>query len=425
MRKFKCCIYAAMAALFVLFISGCTKNDENGDNDDSEDIVGVPVVITGDINSSSTQATKVLAISSTDSYKVVDITNNHFSIELDNGKPWGIVFLNNSEQPLGVLSFGNGIKSLPLQGVFADTINLQTINCSENEFIPTHNPIGNEIVLTTEQQENVAVEDDYLSVLLENPDVNNNGKIDVLEEKLFKLEVVYFIRPGDFFGSNLTPTRYETKLISGYKLFLTVRDKKFPSTVYFTGPAGSPLHNSSSEGNMDFGSHHVYSTTFLEDIESIESCIPVGGVYTIDYNGTMLTFDLPDQEYVKSNVVFPWPTLTLNGNGTMNKFDWVYLAPEGGEVNDLNALVRSLQIQIEGKGNICGGGTTDGEDRLYDSPNLSVTTTSHTLSCQNIDWGWMPTPGSKFVRRLALSYEDHYDNSYVVMYERTFCNVEP
>ncbi len=421
MKTFKFYLFTAVAAMLLSFNSGCSKNDDDGNNDDNEDIVGVPVMITGEINSDSTQATKVLAISSTDSYIIADITNNQFSIKLDNGKPWGIVFLNSSEQPLGVLSLGNGIESLPLQGVSAETINLLAVTRDERYFIPAHNPIGNEIVLSAAQLENIAIEDDYLTALLKNPDVNGNGLIDVLEDKFFKLEVIYFIKPGRFTGSDLTPTQQQTKVIEGYKLFLTVKDKNFPNTVNFTGPAGSPLSNSSSESDMDFGSHHVYSTTYLIDLEGTGSYIPVAGVYTIQYSGTTLTFDLPDQEYVINNVIYPWPTLTLNGDGTMNKIDWVYKASAGVVSYDLNALMRSLQIQMEGVGNKCGGSTTMSEERLYDSPDLPVSPTSHTLSCQNIDWGiGSPSPGWKNIRRVMMSYEDHYDNSYVIMYERDF-----
>ncbi len=422
MRNFKFYFCSVIAISLFLFISGCDKDDDNGGKDDKDDIVGTPVIITGEINSASTQATKVLAFSSTDTYKTADITNDQFSMELDNGKPWGVIFLSSSEQPLGFLSLGNGIESLPLQGITAgtDTIDLQAITRNESEFIPAHNPIGNEIILTADQEEAIAMMDDYLATLLKNPDANNNGQIDVLEGKFFKLEVIYFIKPGRFMGGNLTPTYNSNKLIEGYKLFLTVKDNDFPGAVYFTGPAGSPLNNSPSDDRMDFGDQCVYATAYLFDIVDTVSYIPVSGVYTIKYNGTDLTFNLPDQEYVKSNIIYPWPTLTLNGDGTMNKIGWVYKAPAGVVSYDLNALMRSMQIQIEGTGNKCSDSNSS-ESRLYDSPDLPISTTSHTLSCQNIDWGTgSPYPGWNHIDRIMMTYEDHYDNSYVVMYERAY-----
>jgi hypothetical protein len=403
-------------------ISSCKKdnNDDLGDGED--DIMGIPVMITGTVNSTATQAEKVLAISSTDSYKMVSITNNNFSIELDNGKPWGLIFLSGAEQPLGFLSLGNGIESLPLPFMMpaTDTINLQTITRSGNIFTPSYNPIGNEIVMTNEQKEATASMDDYFASLLKNPDVNNNGQIDVLEGKFYKLEAIYFIKPGRFQGSGLTPTYGSSKLIEGYRLFVTVKDKNLPEAVYFSGPAGSPLSNTSSEGVMKFNDHSVYNTPYLYNLIDTSSYIPVGGVYTIRIGGSTLTFDLPDQEYVKNNVVYPWPTLTLNGNGTMNKIDWVYQMPSGTSNTNLYSLMRGMQIQIDGKGNKCSS-SNQLNDRLYDSPKLTPGVVSHTLSCQNIAWGsGTPDPMLDKVNRVMMTYEDHYDASYVVMYERNY-----
>lgn len=404
-----------------MLTSACKKDgDDLGNKED--DIEGIPVMITGTVDLTATEAVKVLAISSTDSYKLVSITNNNFSIQLDNGKPWGLLFLNSSEQPLGLVSLGNGIESLPLQLMTpgTDTIDLQTISRSSNIFTPGHNPIGTEIVMTNDQIEATASMDDYLTALLKNPDVNGNGKIDVLEDKFFKLEVIYFIKPGRFQGTDLTPTYSSAKLIEGYRLFLTVKDNSFPEKVYFSGPAGSPLSNTPSEGVMEFDEHRVYNTPYLFDLMDTISYIPAGGVYSINIGGSTLTFNLPDQEYVKSNVTYPWPTLTLNGDGTLNKIDWVYQMPSGTSNTNLYALLREMQIQIEGSGNKCSS-SNQSADRLYDSPKLTPGTVTHKLSCQNIVWGsGQPSPGGQRIDRVMMTYEDHYDASYVVMYERNY-----
>ncbi len=403
----------------LLFTAGCKKEDDL-DNDD-EDITGTPVMILGEVDMAATQAAKVLALSSTDRYKIADITNNRFSIELDNGKPWGLIFLNSAEQPLGFLSLGNGIETLPLHYITTgvDSIDLQTITRNGNIFIPSHNPVGNEIPLTADQKDAVAGTDDYLAMLLKNPDVNGNGQVDALEGKFFSLKVIFFIKPGNFHSANLTPTYDPYNLIEGYKLFLSVEDNSFPETIYYTGPAGSPLSGTPSEGYLSFTSHRVYSTPYQFNVMDTSSYIPVAGVYTIQYNGQTLTFNLPDQSYALSNVVYPWPALTLNGDGTMNKLDWSYQTPSGTTGFDLSAIMRNISLSVEGTGNKC----TDHQnsDRLYDTGRLPISTTSHTFSCQNIDWGaGTMYPGWKHVDRLMFGYEDHYDATYVVMYERSY-----
>lgn len=412
-------IYAiCLLTLTILFMAACNKGDDDDDGDDYEDITGTPVVIMGDVDFATTDAVKVLAISSTDRHKIADIANNSFSITLDNGKPWGLIFLNSSDQPLGILSLGNGIETLPLHYVTTgvDSIDLQAITRNGNIFTPAHNPIGNEIILTPQQIIMIAGMDNYLAAILNNPDVDGNGIIDVLEDKFYRLSVLYFIKPGRFEQANLTPTFDPNTVIEGFRLVLTAEDNSFPETVYFTGPAGSFVSNTPSESYQSFDSHRVYGTQYIYDPMAVTSLYPPGGIYTIQYGSKTLTFELGDQTYVEDNIVYPFPTLTLNGNGTMNKIDWTYEYPTGTVNYDLSALMRDLMIQIEGYGNKC----SDHQDanRLYDSPRLEPSVTSHIFSCQNIDWG-TPLTGN-YIERVMMTYEDHYGQSYVVMYERNY-----
>lgn len=118
-------------------------------------------------------------------------------------------------------------------------------------------------------------------------------------------------------------------------------------------------------------------------------------------------------------MVYPWPTLTLNTDGTINKLDWTYQFPGGSANSGLSSLIREISIQIEGVGNKCSNHQY--ESMLYTPAPLPVTTTSHTFSCQNIAWGsGSPYPGWPHIDRVMMTYEDHYDASYVVMYERSY-----
>lgn len=408
-----------LLGIFSLLVLGCTK--EKDDNNSSDDLEGKPVTIIGTMNSSASQVSLVLALSSNNKYKKVAITNHQFSIELDNGKPWGLVFLNAAEQPLGILSLGNGIESLPLQGINSSTskINLDTISLDATIFTPKHNPIGSEILLTTELKQIIAGMDDYLAALMKNPDVNGNGKIDVLEGKLFSLSVIYFIKPGNFQVPSLTPTLDPTKLIEGYRLFLTVRDASYPETIYYTGPSGSPLQNAASESYLTTNDSRVYGTYYQQDLSGIASYIPPGGIYTIKYGSSTLTFNLSDQSYVNSNIVYPWPTITLNENGTLNKVDWTYMIPAGAASFDVSALLRNIMVQLGGVGPACSA--IPNQSGLYGSDRLAITPGTHTFACKDIVWGnTMPQPGSQYVERLMMTYEDHYGSTYVVMYEKSY-----
>jgi hypothetical protein len=406
-----------MGVCFML-VAGCTEKDDDGNSDVTES----PVVIQGTMDASAAAATKVLAIAPNNDFKQADISGNNFSIELDNGQPWGLVFLNSSDRPIGLLSLGNGIETLPLHYLNSaiDTIDLETISRDGTAFTATGNPIGTIIPLTQDQKEIVGTMDDYLAALLKNPDVNGNGQIDVLEGKSFSLSVLYFIKPGNFKVPNLTPTLDPTTLIEGYRLSLTVEDSEYPEAVFFTGPSGSPLSTTASESYLAFDNDsRIYYTSYLFDLSGSGSYIPPGGTYTIQYGNSTLTFNLADQSYVDSNIVYPWPTVTLNADGTMNKVDWNYKFHTGTAQFDVTALVDNIMVQLSGTSPQCSA--IPNQSGMYGSDRLPANTTSHTFACQNMVWGnTMPQPGMEYLERLMMTYEDHYRATYVVMYEKTY-----
>jgi hypothetical protein len=74
----------------LLGISGCKKSDDG--------LVGDPVRLTANIDQSLTGAAKVVAISSRSIHQLVNITNNQFSIVIDNGQPWMLFFLTENNE---------------------------------------------------------------------------------------------------------------------------------------------------------------------------------------------------------------------------------------------------------------------------------------------------------------------------------------
>lgn len=419
LKKYVLAILLCAAGMCILFTPGCSKEDDDKGDDQQ---TGTPVIVTGSTDLSASEVFSILAIASNHDYKQAQVTGNNFSLELDNGQPWGLVFLNAANQPLGILSLGNGIETLPLHYLDseADSLELETISRNGTVFTPSANPIGSKIPLTPEQVTIVAGMDDYLTAVLQNPDVNGNGTIDLLEGRSFTLSVIYFIKPGNFHVPQLSPSFDNTTLIEGYRLFLTAEDASYPETIYYSGPAGSPLNNTPSESYLAFDNDsRIYGTPYLYDLTGSASYIPVGGTYTVKYGSETLTFNLPDQSYADANIVYPYPTISLNTDGTLNKVDWIYRMPAGVVNFDVKALIDNIMVQIEGTGPKCEA--IPNQSGTYGSGRLPASTTSHTLACQNIVWGNSePIPGSDYVMRLMMTYEDHYGASYVVMYEKQY-----
>ncbi len=226
------------------------------------------------------QVSKVIAFFRDGVYVVSTVTNGSFSIEVEKHSPVGMIFVGANDNFLGYVTLGNGIDSLPLNYVKDNvtTIDLETLSSSGLVVEPSHNPLGSEIPLSSEEQSALALADDMFVAIIKNPDVDGNGTIDFLEGKFFGLQILYYLNGGSFEG-NLSPTVNEPPDITGYKIAFDATDTVRPNTVNFTGPAGSTLSNSTSD---DLPNVYSNRTTYFSPYVS-HPIIPPEGEYTIDY----------------------------------------------------------------------------------------------------------------------------------------------
>ena len=355
------------------------------------------------------QVMKVIVFSNNWSYEVAPVTDNSFSIDVATGQPVGIIFAGANDNFLGYLTLDNGINSLPLTKLTdTATIDLQTLSSNDKIVEPGHNPIGAEIPLTPEEQKALAQSNSLFASTVINPDVDGNGKIDILEGKFFKFQILYFINGGTIStngGTNLIAQVITPASISGYRLAFGLKGSNLPDTVIFSGPAGSGLSNAPEDQFIVIGDGKVYFTPYIQN-----PAIPPAGQYTVSYNNTVLIFSMPDQSSAPSKIVVAKPTLTLNSDGTINKIDWVYQLGDGSGPIDPVALIGRVLIQIDGSGTPCGNYPQGQGSRIYNADNLSPSTTEHVLTCQNILWSNVTT--------LYLVTTDIYDNQYIVTFQR-------
>jgi hypothetical protein len=348
---------------------------------------------------------KVIVFQGDGGYFVSTVSNSSFSIAVEKGSPVGLIFVGANNNYLGYLTLKNGIDSLPLTKLSSgvNTIDLQTLSSSGLIVEPSHNPIGSELPLTSEEQTAIAQSDDFFASTIKNPDVDGNGTIDIFEEKFFRSQILYYITGGNF-GGNLTPTVSTPASITGYRFAFDATDTNRPDTVYFTGPAGSGLSNSPSD------QPNVYTdrTTYFSPSVS-NPVIPPTGQYTVSYKTSTLTFSIPDQSSSTFNVIMAVPTVTLNADGTIQKVNWVYKLGSGASATlDPQAIIDSIQLQIDGSGTPCASYPQQG--RIYNSGNLSTITTEHVLTCQNLSWS--------NVTWIYMAYNDVYDNHIVVTWDK-------
>ena len=345
------------------------------------------------------QVTRVILISINGSMTAANVTGGRFTISATTGAPVGVIFVGASNNFLGYMSLGNGIDTLPLGKVApgTTTIDLQTLSSTGRTVTSLRNPIGQELPLTADEQAALKHANALFSVVIRSPDVDGNRVVDVLEGKHFSLTFFYNVRAG-VFGANLVPT-VEPVTFRSYTLQVYVRDTDPPATAVITGPPGSGLLNAPLFRNamLDIGATYLLTDPFTA------TPIPVAGVYTVSYKSQTLTFNVPDQSAVTSDIVLPVPTVTLNNDGTVQRVNWSYRLGSGGSALDPLALMKKVEISFsvdDRPGGLFGNGCTS-------SGNLAPATTQFVPQCQT------PMPWSQMAR-IDFSYRDLYENDVIV-----------
>jgi hypothetical protein len=200
------------------------------------------------------------------------------------------------------------------------------------------------------------------------------------------------------FGSGFTPAPSFPVSLDSYSAAFDVRDDiALPdaTNVFFTGPAGSGLTNAAADPN-NFSLHSSHAT-YQSPFVSVPAAAP-GGTWVVNYKGTNINFNIADPPDA-SHLVVPLPTVSVAGD-VVQSVSWVYKdATTGATSGSTPAYLTGIQVEIDG---ILGG-------RIYDSPTLSASATSHALT-STVNWSNVQT--------LYMAYNDSLGNHYVVGFSK-------
>ncbi len=362
-------------------------------------LIANSIPLQNDLGASEIAIVAALYIDGT--YKTASVSDGKFSISVQTHSPIGLAFLRQDESFVGYLSLGSGLSSIPLNLLAPGVteIDLQTLTLSGSIITPSNNPIGKSIPLSAEELAVLIQSNSMFAAYIEQPDVDDNGVVDFLQDEFFDLHILYFISGGHFTQGNSQLTSIDETSIAGYKLSFGARTSNRPSFVTFSGPEGSGLSNLKDEGQPN-----VYDDrTDYYSPQIIQPSIPPAGQYVVTFNPTRsFTYSLADQSSAPSRIVTFNPSITLNGDGTINKVDWSYKV--GSTTADLHVekIIDKMEIQFDGNGIQTG----IQQYRMYNSGEFAPTTTSHTLSSQNLEWS--------DVTDFRIVYDDFYGNHYVI-----------
>lgn len=333
-------------------------------------------------------------------FSTAPVTNGSFSVDAAVTMPAGLIFAGAANQFLGALSLGSGIGALPLSKAASGltSIDLQTLTASGNLLIPGHNPIGAELPLTAAEQVAFAQANGLFAATVQNPDIDGNGVVDVLERKFFHPFIGYSVS-GIPFGGGLTPPLPGGVAIRYFNLSIQTEGTDDAGPVTVTGPVGSGLD--AAPAYTSVRGPQTYYNTYV-NLGSSPTPVPAPGTYVFRTGlGRSLTFVVPDQSQAEARMVLALPTVSLNANGTVREISWTYRTGSDATSLDPEALMSAIMVQIDRP-----LGT-----RVYDSPNLPASTRAHLLSNQAIPWD--------ATTQLNLGYNDVFGNHYVLSFVNT------
>lgn len=349
-------------------------------------------------------------------WNMVSISNGSFSIEVETGSPVGLIFADVNDNYLGYLTLKNGIDSIPLtkisSGVY--TVDFQTLTASGTSVEPGHNPIGDELPLTNDEQSVIADNDDLFASVVKNPDVDGDGKIDMLTDRIFRPFIMYGVKAGNF-GSNTTPTLKTPAGIDGYRFNFGVWDKyevNFPTVVYFVGPLGSQLTGQPNDSPPhEFEQSRCYGSPWISTASIPSPGLPPSGEYKVTYGAKTLTFNLADQSSVPSKILLAVPTVTVSGE-IVQKISWVYKRGDGSDLTiDPATIMTDILFAIDGTGSPYE--TYPQQNRIFNSYNLPPSTTESTIpNSQSWSLQWSN------VTSIMMAYNDLYGNHVVVSWDK-------
>jgi hypothetical protein len=204
-----------------------------------------------------------------------------------------------------------------------------------------------------------------------------------------------FINAGSF-GSGTTATVSYPVSLAYYSAALGIENDSAPpaaTNVFFTGPSGSGLSHAAASTNNSSIADGFYQSPYVTN-----PAAGPGGVWTVSYHGTNLTFNVADSQ-AASRMVVPVPTANVV-SGVLQSITWTYKdAATGAPLSGPPSWMTKVFVEVNG---YVGG-------RLLNSPTISPATTSYTLDAV-VQWSNVCT--------IDVNYNDTLGNHYVLFFTK-------
>jgi hypothetical protein len=339
---------ATSVALFftaVVSMPSCKKHEEPPENKPRVTISGIlnrQGPPTGSDSLTLADATKALVFKGISikraeefvSAEVINIAGDSISFNTYIGNATAVIFMDIGNRFIGNLHV-QGLNILPL-GRLRDgenaTIHLGALTLSGTSVIPTHDPLGNEIIISPEELSALKEQDNYFEALVKNLDADDNGTIDWANGKdKFISTRIEFVGGSFGLGSKPAVMTDSPARFAGYTLQIWARD--YPNggpgmTRILSGPENSLYPDIRYEGYRE-GMEFRRAVNPRMTNKMLGTFMPFQqGKYTLQMDNDAYHFIYANNIDLQKAVV-PVPQIRTNTAGLAVGIDFQYRFPGG------------------------------------------------------------------------------------------------
>lgn len=378
-------IFTLVTMLTFMFTVSCKKdNNIQGSGGNNRIVIKGKVPTPGTGKSINLKSKSELALSDAKKvlvfskyyYSLTDIADGSFSVTGQIGTGVALIFLDANNQYIGNLS-SQGLNMLPL-GNLKDgdntQIDLSTLTLVGKSVIPSHDPLGNEIIISKSEINSLRSISTYYQSIAKNIDTDNDGIPDVLSNKQLVVSTIFARYSGHWGLNNTLPVvnassdcyiNYSIAIQGGSGLTFS------NGNIVLSGPAGNPYNDITTWGSkINPGDNSGFISTYCRQAQAPAgapwgtSFLPwIQGTYTLTLDGNRsftLDYSNIDAAY---NLVIITPTLHTNIDGKLTSITFEYKLPDGTVINPASMLT-NVMVQC-----------TDSQmHQFYNSPQLTAST---------------------------------------------------
>jgi hypothetical protein len=333
--------------------------------------------------------------------RFVDITDGAFSYTSSLGVATTLVFLDEQNRFIGTFS-DQGLNLLPIFNLTDGdntVIDLSTLTLNGSSVIPSHDPLGNEIIISQEEIDRLDLVSGYFETMAKNIDTDNDSILDVLNNRQLYMKTRFNFLGGQW-GLNGTAPVF-SKSLSGYQVEVDGGSGfSHPGNIVLSGPATNPYPDINLNANNPDGNGGFYAVFGRQSFSPFES-----GTYSLSIDGSNHTLDYTfiDPEV---NLVFVLPTLHTNTEGKLVSISLEYRQSDNTPIDPINILT-DVMVQF----------TNTSDIQFYDTPRLiNESVTLEGCNCIKGLYSYtLDTPlDITQLRDVTVSYNDLLGNNYFI-----------